>query len=77
VAASDLRWRGAAQTKRGIIQGAEWWEKWLKDPKSGKTRAVVVRSKKEYGIAWGSGAHLQLAGRFPGSNRQTCAVSVE
>jgi len=34
VAASDLRWRGAAQTKRGIIQGAEWWEKWQKGPKT-------------------------------------------
>jgi hypothetical protein len=45
----------------------------MKDPKPGKTRAVVVRSKKECGIAWGSGAHLQLAGGFPGSNRQTCA----
>jgi hypothetical protein len=26
---------------------------------------VVVRSKKECGIAWGSGAHLHLAGGFP------------
>lgn len=40
------RWRGTAQTKRGIIQGAERLEKWMKAPKPGKTRAVVVRSKR-------------------------------
>jgi hypothetical protein len=39
--------------------------------------AVVVMSKQECGIARGGSAHLQLASRFSGSHRQTCAVSAE